>query len=105
MIFAFPAAGGIVECAQQFLPANLAFHNLGQERAALSFTKELIDVAEQAFRQQDMGALLYHVTAPLRVDQHTLAESAHQSSPKRILRPITSFMSLNTVSMKMLYQP
>ena len=47
MIFVFPASGGIVERAQQFLPANLTFHDLGEERAALSFTKELIDVAEQ----------------------------------------------------------
>jgi hypothetical protein len=67
MIFQFPAACGLIERAQQFLPANFTFHNLGEERAALSLPKELINVAEQTFRQEDMGALLYHSLTPLVV--------------------------------------
>jgi len=68
MIFCVPAALHIIERALQFLPADLAFDNLGQECAALAFPKELIDIAEQTFRQEDMGAFLYHEVTPLMVD-------------------------------------
>jgi hypothetical protein len=50
MILGFPASGGFIEREKQLLLAQLAFANLGQEFATLSFPKELIDIAEQAFR-------------------------------------------------------
>src|SRR4029077_11684290 len=103
MIFIFPASGGFIDRAQQFLPAHLALDDLGQESAAITLSKELIDVTEQTFRQEDMSAFLYHGGAPLIIDQHTLAESAHQSSTKSRLRPITSFMGFNPAKTKMLY--
>jgi hypothetical protein len=78
MIFAFPAAGGGVEGAQLFLPADFALGDSGQEGAALSFTEKLIDVGEQCFRERDIGALLCHGTAQ-RVDGQT---TLHEPNPR-----------------------
>jgi hypothetical protein len=51
--------GGVIERAQQFLFADFTLHNLGEERATLSLTEQLINITDQTFRQEDVGALLY----------------------------------------------
>jgi hypothetical protein len=92
MIFRIPASRRVIKRPQQFLPTNLTVDNFGEESATFSLPKQLIDVTEQTFRQEDMCALLHHGRAPLNVDLSTLAESAHPSSTIYGLRPITSFM-------------
>ena len=60
MIFMLPAAARVIERKKEFLPAHLAFGNSRQERAAVAFSEEMIDVRQKGFRQEHMCALLGH---------------------------------------------
>jgi hypothetical protein len=64
MIFILPTSGRRIEDVQLFSPTNFAFGNLGQERAAFPFTEQRIDIAQQIFREGDVGAFMCHGAIP-----------------------------------------
>ena len=56
MIFIFPGSGNVLESADLLKPAKFFFSRLRQKLAASALADQSVDLADQRFRNDDVGS-------------------------------------------------